>query len=83
MKIAKNPQGNINMIDRQMLKTYNVPILIVYYGHMVLVLGRVPQEPGMVRIVMIRNHKTPSSLSFMYLHFTSPTHFDRRFKCGM
>lgn len=53
MKITQNPEGKIYTIDRQSAKTYDVPIPAGYNGHMVLVLGRVPSQPGLVRIVTV------------------------------
>lgn len=54
MKITSTPKGKIHMIDRQTAKAYSVPIPSEYYGHMVLVLGWVPQQPDFVRIVTVR-----------------------------
>ncbi|KAF6219385.1 hypothetical protein HO133_005211 [Letharia lupina] len=45
MKITQ--EGKIYTIDRQSAKTYDVPIPAGYNGHMVLVLGRVPSQPGL------------------------------------
>lgn len=60
MKITQNPEGKIYTIDRQSAKTYDVPIPAGYNGHMVLVLGRVPSQPGLVRIVTITSSVDPN-----------------------
>lgn len=54
MKTTKSPEGKIYTIDRQTAKTSNAPpIPAAYYGHMVLVLGRVPNQRDFVRIVTV------------------------------
>lgn len=53
MKTTKSPEGKIYTIDRQTAKTLKVPIPAVYYGHMVLVLGSVPNQRDHVRIVTV------------------------------
>lgn len=60
MKITQNPQGKFYTIDRQTAKTCNVSIPAEYNGNMVLVLGRVPFQPGMVRIATITSSVDPN-----------------------
>lgn len=54
MKITKSPEAKIYTIDRQTAKTYKLLIPDEYLWHMVLVIGRVPYQPGWVRIVTVR-----------------------------
>ncbi|CAD6571738.1 MAG: hypothetical protein ASARMPREDX12_004673 [Alectoria sarmentosa] len=40
MKITQDPEGKINMIDRQTAKTYNVPISAGYNGYIPVRFGQ-------------------------------------------
>ena len=82
MKIMKTPQSKICTIDRQMAKTYDVPIPAMYYGHMVLFLEWVPQQLDVLRIVTV-DPQIPNFLSSMYSQFTHTANLGRRFKRGM
>ncbi len=55
MEITQNPECKLYTIDRRIAKTYKIPIPAGYNGHMVLVLGRVPSQRGLVKIVTVRS----------------------------
>lgn len=79
MKISRDPEGKIYTIDRQTAKTYNVTIPAVYMGHMVLVVGRDPGQPCLVRIVTVRFQIQ----GFRPLLTLDTDHIERRSKCGL